>query len=124
MKKITALLFLGVFVLGTQTLFAAEVPQKQEKQCVGTQILKIQGRGFLDFATCLGEFVATFKREKKNHPKAWPATYISRTFGNIMTRIASSVNDVFVLPFYVWASHDTTPITRRFDLPDYVWQKE
>jgi hypothetical protein len=43
---------------------------------------------------------------------------------NIVTRFVSGVNDVFILPWYAWAAHDTTPLTRRFDLPNYVWQKE
>ena len=121
MKKSTLFLFLGIFMFGTHTLFAAETPKKQ---CAGTQILKLEGRGLINFVTSPGEFVSTFTREKKNHPKAWPATYIPRVFGNIVTRVTSGVNDMFILPFYVWASHDTTPMTRRFELPDYVWQNE
>jgi len=41
----------------------------------------------------------------------------------MMVRAFSSVNDFIVLPWYV-AWSDATPLTKRFDLPDYVWQKE
>jgi hypothetical protein len=112
---------LAVFLLlGTCALNAAEVARKENPV---KQIASIEGRGALNFLTSPAEFVYTIKTEKKAHPKAWPLTYIPRTFGNIATRVTSSVNDFLVLPWYVRES-GPAPLTKHFDLPDYVWQKE
>ncbi|OQA58357.1 MAG: hypothetical protein BWY42_00066 [Candidatus Omnitrophica bacterium ADurb.Bin277] len=80
-------------------------------------------RGAVNLMTFPGEIVRTGFAEKENHPKAWPLTYIPRVFFNITTRAASSVNDLFVIPAHAWATQDTRPITRFFDIPDYVWEK-
>lgn len=118
-KKIIGILT-GLLFLGTCSVFAAE-PVKKEN--VFKQIVSIEGRGVLNFLTAPAELVYTLKGEIKNHPKAWPATYIPRMFGNMATRVASGVNDLIVLPWYV-AWSEPTPLTRHFDLPDYVWQKQ
>lgn len=118
-KKIMAML-IGLLFFAAGLLFAAE-PVKKES--VWKQIASVEKRGFLNFFTSPGEFVRALKLEKKIHPKAWPLTYISRSFTNIAIRAGSSANDILVLPWYV-AKSDDTPLTRRFDLPDYAWQKE
>jgi hypothetical protein len=112
------LLFLLLF--GAGPLFATEMVKKES---VLKQIGSIEKRGFVNLLTWPAELVYAFKGEKKDHPKAWPLTYVPRFFMNTVTRISSSVNDIFVLPWYV-AWSDATPLTRRFELPDYVWEKE
>lgn len=119
-KKIIAGIFIGLLFLGTSILFAAEAVKKENPW---NRIASIERRGFVNFVTAPGELVYTFKGEKKDHPKAWPATYIPRLFTNTAIRVASSANDLVVLPWYVTWS-EATPLTRRFELPDYVWQKE
>ena len=118
-KKIT-LILIGLLFLGTHTLFATETVKKENAL---KQIASIEWRGFLNLLTAPGELVYTFKGEKKDHPKAWPLTYIPRFFAKTVTRLGSGVNDILLLPWYVTWS-DATPLTRHFELPDYVWQKE
>lgn len=120
MEKKIALALAGLLFLGAGTLFAAE-PVKKEN--VFKQIGSIEKRGFVNLITLPGEWYYAGKEEIKNHPKAWPLTYIPRTFMKLAIRFTSSVNDFMVLPWYV-AWSEPTPLTRRFDLPDYVWQKE
>ena len=119
-KKVTWILL--VFLsLGASSLFATE-PVKEQNAF--KEIASIEGRGVLNFATTPAEFGYTFNAERKAHPKAWPATYIPRLMTNILTRVGSSVYDIAVLPWYARTAKDDMPLTRRFDLPDYVWQKE
>jgi hypothetical protein len=120
MEKKIALVLIGLLCLGAGPLFAAETVKKEN---AFKQAASIEGRGFVNFLTSPGELVYTFKTEKKDHPKAWPLTYIPRFFTNTAIRVGSSVNDILVLPWYAAASDDT-PLTRRFELPDYVWEKE
>ena len=119
-KRRIALLLAGLLFLGASALFATETVKKEN---VLKQIVSVEKRGFVNFFTSPAELVYAFKTEKKEHPKGWPATYFPRFFMNLAVRIASSVNDFIVLPWYVAAS-DATPLTRHFDLPDYVWQKQ
>ena len=119
-KKITWIL-LGVFLFGASGLFA---PEAAGNESALKEIASIEKRGFVNFLTSPSELVYTFATEKKDHPKAWPLTYVPRFFTNIATRVGSSVFDIAVLPWYVRQSKDDTPLTRRFDLPDYAWQKE
>ncbi len=119
-KTRIALILVGLLFLGTCPLFAAETVKKEN---VFKQIASIETRGAVNFFTTPAEFVYTLKTEIKNHPKAWPATYIPRSFANIVIRVGSSVNDFIVLPWYV-AWSDATPLPRRFALPAYVWKKE
>ena len=119
-KTRIAWILAGLFLLGTGTLFAAETVKKES---AFKQIVSVEGRGALNFLTSPAELVYAFKSEKKAHPKAWPITYVPRFFANTMIRIGSSANDILVLPWYVvWS--DPTPLTRHFELPDYVWEKE
>jgi hypothetical protein len=118
-KKIT-LLLIGFLFFGTGVLFAAETVKKESAV---KQIASVEGRGALNFVTTPAEFVYAFKTEKKDHPKAWPLTYVPRAFANMATRVGSSVYDIAVLPWFVRRS-DETPLTRHLDLPDYAWQKE
>ena len=118
-KKVIGIL-IGLLFLSACPLFAAETVKKES---VGKQIASIEGRGALNFVTAPAELVYTFKTEKKNHPKAWPLTYVPRFFTNMAIRVGSSVNDLIVLPWYVtWST--PTPLTRHFDLPEYVWEKD
>ena len=116
-----ALILLGLLFLGVQSLFAGEPVQKESAL---KQMGSVEKRGFVNFLTSPGEVVNAFKTEKKEHPKAWPLTYVPRLMTNLAIRAASSANDLIVLPFSKTLTHDTTPLTRRFDLPDYVWEKE
>ncbi len=116
-----AFITLGFLLLGTTVLFA-EAPVKKEN--VFKQVCSIEKRGFVNFVTTPGEFVSTFKIEKKDHPKAWPATYIPRVFTKMVTRFSSGAYDIAILPWYAPAMNDDRPLTRRFDMPDYVWQKD
>ncbi len=119
MEKKIGILIVFLF-LGTSALFAAE-PVKKES--VLKRIGSIEKRGFVNLLTSPAEVVYAFKGEKKDHPKAWPLTYIPCFFAKTVTRLGSSVNDILVLPWYVTWS-EATPLTRHFELPDYVWQKE
>ncbi len=121
MNKMTAWILLGFLFLGTPPLFAEETAEKKSGLA---QVGAIEKRGFVNFATTLGEFGTTLQREKRDHPKAWPLTYVPRTFMNMAIRVSSSVNDIAVLPWYAAAADDDTPLTRHFELPDYVWEKE
>ena len=118
-KKIT-LILVGLLFLGTCSLFAAETVKKESTL---KKITSIEKRGFVNLFTALGESVYVFKAEKKSHPKAWPVTYIPHFFSNTAIRFGSSVNDFIVLPWCA-ATCDATPLTRHFELPDYVWEKE
>lgn len=120
MEKKIALALAGLLFLGAGTLFAAE---SVKKESVFKQIASIEGRGFVNLVTSPAELVYACKAEIKEHPKAWPLTYVPRFFMKLAIRFTSSVNDFIVLPWYV-AWSEPTPLTRRFDLPDYVWQKE
>jgi len=119
MEKKVALTLIGFLLFGACSLWAAE-PVK--KASVLKQIASVEKRGLVNFLTAPAEWVYSFKGEKKDHPKAWPATYLPRSFLNMAIRGTSGINDLVVLPWYVAAS-DATPLTRRFDLPDYVWEK-
>ena len=119
-KKVTWIL-IGILFLGTAPLFAAETVKKEN---VFKKIASLEGRGAMNFLTSPGEFASAFNSEKKDHPKAWPVTYAPRFFTNAAIRVGSSVNDILVLPWFAAAGGDTTPLTRRFELPDYVWEKE
>ena len=127
-----ALILVGLLFLAGSSLFAEEAVKAEEtvktgetikKENVFKQIASIQGRGAMNFLTAPGEFSAAFQTEKKAHPKAWLLTYPPRFFSNMAVRVGSSVNDILVLPWYVRWSEDT-PLTKRFELPDYVWEKE
>ena len=120
-KTRIAAVFLGLLLLGASSLFAEE---SLKKGTALKEIGYIEGRGFVNLTTCLSEFVFAFKSEKKQHPKAWPLTYGPRVFANVVTRFGSTVHDNFILPWYVMQAKDDTPLTRRFGLPDYAWQKE
>ena len=101
-----------------------EIPNFVKKENVFKKIASLEGRGAMNFLTSPGEFASAFNSEKKDHPKAWPVTYAPRFFTNAAIRVGSSVNDILVLPWFAAAGGDTTPLTRRFELPDYVWEKE
>ncbi len=120
MEKKIMWVLVGLLLLGADSLFAAETVKKEN---AFKQIASIEKRGLVNLLTSPGELVYTFKEEKKSHPKAWPVTYVPRLFTNTAIRWGSSVNDFIVLPWYAAASDDT-PLTRHFELPDYVWEKE
>ena len=121
MEKKVAWIAIGLLLLGNSSLFAEDAGVKEK---YWKQVLSMEGRGFVNIVTSPGEFVNAYTTEKKKHPKAWPATYLPRWVMNFTTRVVSGANDVLALPWYAWAGPDTTPLTRHFDLPDYVWQKE
>lgn len=119
----------GFFLLAVLMLCLCSVPALQAaepaaKEKPMQQILDIEKRGFKNIFTSPGEFKRSLQPEKEMHPKAWPVSYLPRAITNFLTRLGSGVFDVAVLPWYVVPSGDSTPMTRRFDLPDYVWQKE
>jgi hypothetical protein len=121
-----ALVLIGILFLGAQPLFAEETVKVEDpvkKESVFKQIASIQGSGAMNFLSSPGEFSVAFETEKKAHPKVWLLTYPPRFFSNMAIRVGSSVNDILVLP-WIAAWGDTTPITRHFDMPDYVWEKE
>ena len=121
MEKKIAWILLGLLFLGTTSLYAGE-PSKTKAAL--DKIASIEKRGIVNLFTWPGEAVNAFTTEKKDHPRAWPATYLPRFLANFLTRLGSGVYDILVLPWYAAATNDTTPLTRRFDLPDYVWEKE
>lgn len=118
--KITWLL-IGILCLGAAPLLAAETAGKES---AFKQTASIEKRGLVNFFSMPLEFRNVAKTETKAHPKAWPLTFVPSLFMNLAARFASSVNDFIVLPFSSALTHDTTPLTRRFDMPDYAWQKE
>jgi len=121
MKKTAWLLLLALLFLGPLSLFAQEAVKKT---CALKQTMNIEKRGIVNFLTSPGELVNAFKTEKKDHPKAWPATYVPRFFSNFTIRVTSSIHDIAALPWYAWAMDDPAPLTRHFELSDYVWEKE
>jgi hypothetical protein len=120
MEKKVAFILVGLLFLATGPLFAAETVKKESTL---KKIGDLEKRGIVNFLSSPAELIYAFQKEKKDHPKAWPATYVPRFFTNAVIRVSSSVNDILVLPWFV-AKGDTTPLTRRFELPDYVWEKE
>jgi hypothetical protein len=121
MEKKVIPIIIGLLLLGTTALFAGESVKKENAL---KQIASVEARGFVNLVTTPGEIVYAFKSEKKSHPRAWPATCVPRIFTNSVIRLVSSVYDVFLLPWCASAINDTTPVTRHFDMPDYVWQKD
>ena len=121
MKKTIWLLMLSLVFSGSFPLWAADTA---EKTSALARVGNIEKRGWTNLATSSGEFVNVFKTEKKDHPKAWPATYLPHAFFNFATRTTSGICDIVALPWYAWMINDSTPITRHFDMPDYVWGKE
>jgi hypothetical protein len=119
-KTRIAPILVGLLILGASPLFAAETVKKEN---TFKQVVSIEKRGAVNFFTSPGELAYSFIAEKKDHPKAWPATYIPRLFSNMAVRVGSSVHDIAVLPWYA-AKNGDIPLTRRFELPDYVWEKE
>ena len=119
-KMIAAFIFIGFLCLGANALFAVETVKEQN---AFKKIIAVEKRGAVNFLSSPGELFYTFQQEKKDHTKAWPLTYIPSFFTRAAVRVGSSANDFIVLPWYV-AAGDDTPLTRRFELPDYVWQKE
>lgn len=122
MKKIPFILFFLTMTLTMNAgVFAAgETPKKENGVRLAGSVFT---RGAINLFTFPGEIVRTAVVEKENHPKAVYVTYVPRVFGNLATRLVSSVNDIGVLPWYVWATNDKRPITNFFDMPDYVWEK-
>jgi len=112
----------AIFFLGVTILFAA--PGEPRKKVGFKGAMGAEMRGWTNGITALGEIARTLPGEKKDHPKAWPVTYMAKAFANTMTRAGSGVTDILIMPWTVAAGGDPTPITRRFDLPDYVWQKD
>lgn len=121
-KKIIGM-FLTVFFLGATTLLAFE-PGEPKSEAGFKGALGVEGRGWVNVLTSPAELVYAYLPEKKDHPKAWPLTYIPMFFTKIVTRVSSGVNDILVMPWLVAAKGDPTPLTRRFEMPDYVWQKD
>jgi hypothetical protein len=119
-KTRIALILTGLLCLGAYPLFATETSKKEN---ILKRVGAIETRGAVNFLTSPGELVYTLIDEKKDHPKAWTITYVPCLFKNIVVRVGSSVNDFIVLPWYA-ATGDATPLTRRFELPDYVWEKD
>ncbi len=119
-KTRMAWILAGLLFLGACPLIAAETVKKES---VLQQKLSLEKRGLVNLVTSPGEVVNAFKTEKKDHPKTWTLTYIPRLFMNFFVRVGSSANDFIVSPWYSSPS-DAIPLTRRFDLPDYVWEKE
>jgi len=78
MEKKVTLILVGLLLLGTSSLAAAETVKKE---CVLKQIASVEARGVVNFLTSPAELFYTCKREIKEHPKAWPATYIPRFSG-------------------------------------------
>lgn len=121
MKKIAFCVVFFVFsILAAGKLSAAETSAETKPL---KRILDVQGRGFVNMATCWGEMIRAYGKQKEAHPKAWPLTYFPYAFGNTLLRLGSGANDVAVLPFYVNATKNSTPITERLDLPEYYWKK-
>ena len=120
-KTIFTFFVLAIFCAANAFASDAEVAdQESNAQLIGT----VMKRGAMNFLTFPGEIVRTGEAQKKAHPKAWPATYIPRVFGNLTIRLTSSINDMFIMPWYVWATKDTRPITHFFDLPDYPFDPQ
>lgn len=120
-KAILILLCMTVFFLTASAAFAAE--DASTSKTGGQYVWSVMKRGVINFFTFPGEVVRTAKVEKENHPKAVYVTYLPRVVGNLTTRLVSSVNDMAVMPWYVWATKDERALASFFDLPDYVWEK-
>ncbi len=120
MEKKVVWIVLGLFLFGATALFAEE-PVKKENTF--KRIAAMEKRGIVNLATSPGELFYTLKAEKKEYPRAWPATYLPRLMLHAGTRVASGVYDIAILPWYVQLLNDDAPMTRHFDMPDYVWEK-
>ena len=120
MEKKVVFMALGLLLLGATVLFAEEPAAKEN---AFKQIAAIQSRGVVSSLTAPGEFFYTLKAETKECPKAWPATYLPRLMINLGTRLSSGVYDIAILPWFVSSMKDDAPLTRRFDMTDYVWEK-
>lgn len=123
MKKASAILSLIVvfgFIFMPDQLFAASDHTSTLKKIKTTV-----SRGLVNVLTLPAELVSTFKREKTNHPKAYPVSFIPRSLCNIVIRIASAANDIFISPIVAPFVDETPhPITEAMELPVYPWQTE
>ena len=86
-----------------------------------TRIGIVMGRGALNFLGLPTEFFFSPAREVKQHPKAWPLTFIPKTVTNIIYRAASAGGDVIFFPWIVPFTDDLSPLTEAMGLSEYPW---
>ncbi len=89
-----------------------------------TRIGIVMGRWLVNVLGLPTEFFFAPAHEIKNHPKAWPLTFIPKTVTNIIFRATSAFNDVFIFPWVVPFTDDLSPWTEPMGLPEYPWNQE
>ena len=86
------------------------------------KIMIVEGRGLLNAISIPWELVASMRFEMRQHPRAWPVTYLPRLLLNFAGRFNSALLDMAFMPFVVPSTDDITPFTEQMGLPDYAWQ--
>ena len=120
MKRI--LILLSVFLILSGSVQATE-EYRTEKGTFSKQVA-VMGRGIINVLGMPMEFATTFIRERETYNRLWPVTYPFRAATNVLYRITSAVNDVFIYPWAVPFTNDITPWTEAMGLPEYPWQIE
>ncbi len=121
MKKSFALFCICILLISGAPFVAAS---GNDDLSFKDKAITLETRGLLNLLTFLGEIPKTYILETKVHSKAWPVTGFPRALKNVITRATSSVLDIFMFPLYAGGEDNMQPMTRQFDLPDYLWLKE
>lgn len=81
----------------------------------------VEARGVMNLISAPLEVVRTPVVESRTHKWIWPVSSVPRLFGNIFSRVVSSVYDIAFSPFVQPFTNDITPLTEPMGLPDYAW---
>lgn len=117
MKKI---ILTVLFLLAAGSSLYASTDGRTDKGTLG-RVGVVMGRGLINLVGLPTEFFFTPAEEIKNHPKAWPLTFIPKTVTNIIFRAASAGSDIVFFPWIVPFTDDISPMTEPMGLPDYPW---
>lgn len=115
------ILTFALFVLAA-SLHAAEDSEMRHRPLARPFV--VMGRGFGNILGLPFEILRTAAAEHEVHPKLWPVTYIPRLATHAIIRVASSVNDIVLLPWVAPFADDLTSWSESMGLPDYPWQRE
>lgn len=123
MKLMRKLTFAMLFLFMMASPLYASLDGRTDKGPMA-RVGMVMGRGLLNLAGLPAEFFYTPVEEIKNHPKAWPFTFIPRTVTNIIFRAASAGNDIALFPWVVPFTDDISPWTEPMGLPEYPWSQK
>jgi hypothetical protein len=120
MKKV---MLTALFLLAVVSPLYASTDGRTDKGPMG-RVGVVMGRGLLNLAGLPMEFFFTPAEEIKNHPKAWPLTFIPKTVTHIIFRAASAGGDIVFFPWIVPFTDDLSPLTEPMGLSEYPWSQK